>query len=291
MNQHTTPSTKHWLLFASWIVAGLLLFWTPFAALFHLAWTDATASHILLIPFVCAWLIYLDHKQLPSPASFDISGALLFLIPSALLATFTWYANSLPLDLKLTAFILALVLFFVAGFIGIFGKRAARLEWFPLAFLLFLVPFPNFLLDRVVYFLQAGSADIAEYFFDLSGVPVLREGFFFRLPKFSIEVAQECSGIRSSIALLILALLVAHFAFRPFWKKALFVFAGLLMMLLKNGIRIAVLTILANYVNPDFLLGRLHHQGGIVFFLVGLALLFPVYWLLKRGEPAPSPTA
>jgi exosortase len=225
---------------------------------------------------------------LSSPASFDFSGALLFLLPAALLAALTWRANSWPPDIKLTAFILALVLFFVAGFIGIFGKSAARLEWFPLAFQLFAVPFPNFLLDRVVYFLQAGSADIAEFFFDLSGVPVLREGFFFRLPKFTIEVAQECSGIRSSIALLILALLVAHFTFRPFWKKALFVFAGLLMMLVKNGIRIAVLAILANYVNPDFLLGSLHHRGGIIFFIVGLALLFPVYWLLKRGEPAPA---
>lgn len=286
MNEHTTPGARHWLLFASWVMAGLLLFWKPFVALFHLAWTDATASHILLIPFICAWLLYLDHKRLTALSSFDVSGALLFLIPSGLLAALAWFANSWTPDLKLAAFILALLLFFISGFIAIFGKNAAWLEWFALAFSLFLVPLPNFLLDRVVYLLQAGSANVAEFFFDLSGVPVLREGFFFRLPRFSIEVAQECSGIRSSIALLILALLLAHFAFRPLWKKTLFVIAGLTMMLVKNGIRIAVLTILANYVNPDFLFGRLHHRGGIVFFLVGLALLFPVYWLLKRGEPA-----
>ena len=56
------------------------------------------------------------------------------------------------------------------------------------------------------------------------------------------------------------------------------------MMLIKNGIRIATLTLLANYVNPDFLYGRLHHQGGIAFFLVGLVLLLPVFWYLRRGE-------
>src|SRR5262249_4337133 len=140
-----------------------------------------------------------------------------------------------------------------------------------------------------VYWLQWGSALIAEVLFNLSGAPVLREGFIFRLPKMSIEVAQECSGIRSSLALLILAVLLAHFSFRPMWKKLVFVVAGLLMMLIKNGVRIATLTLLANYVNPDFLYGKLHRQGGIVFFLIGLALLLPVFFYLRRGEQTPSP--
>jgi len=166
----------------------------------------------------------------------------------------------------------------------VFGVETAKASWFGLAFLLFAVPLPDAVLDKVIYGLQAGSAAVAELFFNLSGAPVLREGFVFRLPRLSIEVAQECSGIRSSLALLILAVLVTHFSFRPLWKKLVFVLAGLCMMLIKNGIRIATLTLLANYVNPDFLNGRLHHQGGIVFFLIGLGLLVPVYWLLRKGE-------
>jgi exosortase/archaeosortase family protein len=63
------------------------------------------------------------------------------------------------------------------------------------------------------------------------------------------------------------------------------------MMLLKNGIRIAALTLLANYVNPAFLTGSLHHQGGVVFFLIGLALLIPVYWVLRKGEKPAAPVA
>ena len=59
------------------------------------------------------------------------------------------------------------------------------------------------------------------------------------------------------------------------------------MMVVKNGVRIATLTILANYVDPSFLYGRLHHDGGVVFFLLGLALLLPVYGLLRRGETQP----
>ena len=56
------------------------------------------------------------------------------------------------------------------------------------------------------------------------------------------------------------------------------------MMIIKNGIRIATLTLLGNYVDPDFLYGKLHRRGGIVFFLIGLGLLIPVYQLLRRGE-------
>jgi len=60
-------------------------------------------------------------------------------------------------------------------------------------------------------------------------------------------------------------------------------------MVVKNGVRIATLTILAEYVDPGFLYGRLHHEGGVVFFLLGLVLLLPVLWLLQRGEkPAES---
>jgi exosortase/archaeosortase family protein len=53
---------------------------------------------------------------------------------------------------------------------------------------------------------------------------------------------------------------------------------------LKNGIRIATLTLLANYVNPDFLYGNLHHRGGVVFFVIGLILLVPLFWYLRKGE-------
>jgi exosortase len=213
---------------------------------------------------------------------------MLFLAPSLATAMVTLNCPACAPRTRLSGYILALLLLVVAGFIFAFGSAAAKSSAFALALLLFAVPIPDVLLSKTIYALQAGSADIAELFFNLSGAPVLRQGFFFRLPVMSIEVAQECSGIRSSLALLILALLVAHFSFRPFWKKLAFVVAGLCMMLVKNGIRIATLTLLANYVNPSFLTGSLHHQGGIVFFLIGLALLVPVYWGLRKGEAPAS---
>ena len=106
----------------------------------------------------------------------------------------------------------------------------------------------------------------------------------FRLAGFNIEVAKECSGIRSSVALLIIALVVGHLLLRTFWRQVVLVMVGLLIMVVKNGVRIATLTILGQYVDPGFLYGRLHHDGGMVFFFLGLILLLPVLWFLKRGE-------
>ena len=124
--------------------------------------------------------------------------------------------------------------------------------------------------------------------FDLTGVSYLRDGFIFQFGRLSIEIAEECSGIRSSMAVLILALLAAHFYLRSFWKQALFLLSSLLIMIVKNAIRIATLTILALYVNPSFLFGRLHHEGGILFFSLGLLLLVPILWILVRSEASGS---
>lgn len=277
------PSNR-WFIFCAWILLSILLFAKPIYELIQLASHDETASHILLIPFITAWLLYIERKILQPNAAFSLWPVAAFLVPSILTALLSINCQTCAPRTRLSGYALSLILFAVAGFILAFGAAAAKSSRFALAFLLFSIPIPDLFLGKIVSGLQTGSAAIAEFFFDLSGAPVVRQGFVFRLPVMSIEVAQECSGIRSSLALLILAVLVAHFSFRSVWKKLGFVAAGLCMMLVKNGIRIAALTLLANYVNPAFLTGSLHRQGGIVFFLIGLALLIPVYWILRKGE-------
>ena len=165
-----------------------------------------------------------------------------------------------------------------------FGRAALKNARFPLLFLFLTIPLPDVLLNHSIYFLQKGSANITEMIFDLVGTPALREGFVFHLAHFNIEVASECSGIRSSMALLISALVVGHLFLRTLWRQVVLVIVGLLIMVVKNGVRIATLTILGQYVDPGFLYGRLHHEGGVVFFLLGLVLLLPILWLLKRSE-------
>ena len=286
----SSPSSSasiSWRLYAGWATLCCIAFGRSIGALARYATQNETASHIVLIPFIFAWLLYSDRKKIVFRAEDRFLVHRLVSSAGALAACLVGISVT-KTRITLPTATLILVFFLVAGFLTVFGLRAAKAVSFSLAFLLFLVPIPDFLLNHIIYWLQRGSASIVEVLFDWTGVPVLREGFIFHLPKLSIEVAHECSGIRSSMALLILALLVAHFSFSKFWKRALFVFAGLLMMFIKNGIRIVTLTLLANYVDPDFLYSGLHRKGGVVFFLIGLVLLWPVYWWLRRGERPPA---
>jgi exosortase len=276
---------QRFFLFGWWILACLGILWAPATGLLRYSMGNDNASHIVLIPVIVAWLIYLEQKRIFATTNFDyVPGAVLTAV-GIFAALFTMRAGAAwSLADRLTGYTLGLVTLLIAGFIMIFGRRAASNGRFSLLFLFLMVPLPDAMLDYFIYWLQKGSADIAEMIFDLAGVPALRDGFVFHLAHLSIEVAKECSGIRSSLALLILALLVGHLFLRTFWKQALFVVLGLVIMIVKNGIRIATLTILAQYVDSSFLFGRLHHEGGIVFFVIGLLLLLPVFWLLQRGE-------
>ena len=281
----------HWFLFSSWVVLSLLLFLRPVLALVRLSLSQDDSSYLVIIPLISAALFYMERDKLPQQTSSDKRLTGIFLLLAACIALLLYRAPLQTPNLQLSGWILALLLVWSAGFAFLFGKPALRAAYFPFLFLLLMVPIPNFLLDRIIFLLQQGSAWITGVLFDIAGVPALREGLVFHLAKVSIEVAKECSGIRSSMALFIVALLVAHFRLRSFWNKVFFVVFGLFLMILKNGVRIATLTLLAVYVNPDFLFGRLHHQGGVVFFVLALLLLLPLLFLLQRSEAKRSVVA
>ncbi|HTZ33127.1 MAG TPA: exosortase/archaeosortase family protein [Methylomirabilota bacterium] len=287
MTPFPPPLRRAWIFFSVWLLVCAALFARPLTQLLQFATQNDDASHILLVPVISAWLLFLKRDYLTAANPLDRGAAWLVALAAiaAAAARTDWAGEQ---NIRLTLYATAFLSLAVSGFVAIFGRQSTRPSSFALLFLIFAIPLPSKLVDRIVVQLQAGSAAVAGIIFDICQVPALREGFVFRMPRISIEVAAECSGIRSSMALLILAVLVAHFSFRPFWKKALFVAAGLLVMIVKNGARIATLTILANYVDPDFLYGRLHRQGGVVFFLLGCALLLPVYWMLRRNEPRPG---
>ena len=274
------------LLYAAWVIGCCLLLLSPVLAFVSYSLSNDNASHLVLIPAISAWILLLERSRIFKYFVSDVKAGLAFLISgaAAALIAFSFGSHWSSLN-RLSIYIFALVLLWIAGFAFFFGRTALSQARFPLAFLLLTIPIPDFLLDKAIYLLQKGSAEIAAVLFDWSGVPVLRDGFVFHLAHVNIEVARECSGIRSSLALLILAILVAHFYLKTFWKQVVLVAAGLFVMILKNGVRIVTLTLLASYVDPGFLYGRLHHEGGVFFFLLGLLMLAPLLWLLERGEP------
>src|SRR5205823_381599 len=97
---------------------------------------------------------------------------------------------------RLAVEIVALVVMWVEGFILCYGTSAFIKAQFPLLFLLLLVPFPEFVITKAIFALQAGSSDVAYGLLRILGQPVLKDGFVLRLPRIDLEVAKECSGIR-----------------------------------------------------------------------------------------------
>jgi exosortase len=197
----------------------------------------------------------------------------------------------LPATADITALavrVAALVVLWIGGFLLLFGARAARAAAFPLGFLAFTVPLPPVVLDSMTQVLKAGSADAVALLFTLTGTPYFRSAFVFELPSVAIEVADACSGIRSSIALTLTSLMAGHlFLDRP-WAKAVLVTVVLPITIVKNAIRIVTLSLLAVHVSPSFLTGQLHHDGGVLFFLLALSLLAPIMMLLRRWEGGPA---
>jgi exosortase len=150
-----------------------------------------------------------------------------------------------------------------------------------------MVPFPSSVLEAIVGFLQRGSADVTYFLFSLLGVPVFREGFVFNLSNFSIHVAEECSGIRSAIALSVTSLVAGHFFLRSFWAKLGVAAVVIPLAIIKNAFRIVGLALLANYVDPAFITNSvMHRSGGIPLFALSLVLLSGVVWLFRKVEGA-----
>jgi exosortase len=285
LNDAKIAARNRWLWFVVWIFLSSLFFARPLMQFVRLPLSNDDISYAILIPLISASILFIERRKVFFELPIDKALGGCILIFGVLTAVASRRMGGVSdVDLQLSGYILSLVLVWLAGFALFFGRAAFKAAHFSLGFLFLMVPPPSILLDRVVYLLQAGSTWITATLFDLFHVPALREGFVFHLARVDIEVAKECSGIRSSMALLILALLATHFTLRSFWKKALFLACGLFMMILKNGIRIATLTLLAMNVDPGFLYGRLHHRGGVVFFLIGLVLLLPVLLFLQRGE-------
>lgn len=271
---------------------SLAIWWLPLTSLFALALSDEQYTHILLILPISAALIFLDWKsdwrpdwKLPEPLSAS-SGVLasLFLIIAVLVnVVVRWKAHLAP-DIQLATTMLPLVVWWISAFVLCFGSRAFRRALFPLCFLLWMVPLPGVVVNPVVALLQHSSATAAHWLFAAAGIPVAQRGMLVHIPGLTLEVAPECSSIRSSLMLLVTTMVLAQLLLHSTWRKALVVAAAIPLSVAKNGLRIFTLGVLATHVDPSFLTGRLHRQGGGIFFLVALAAIFLLLRIARLGE-------
>ncbi len=281
IKEHLNTRNIVFLLFTA---VALIMAYTPIKALYSSNKSEYY-SHIALIPLVSIYLIYIKRKEIFAKVNYlFVVGIPVLLLGIALfLGGFLWGA---PLDKNNYASLIAFSIFiFINGaFILLYGMQAYRSALFPLLFLIFIVPIPTALMDNIIYFLQVGSTEFTNLLFLASGVPFVRDGFVFQLPNISVEVAKQCSGIRSSMAIFIVAILAGYMFLKSYWKIIFLVICAVLIAMFKNGIRILTLSLLGNYVDPRILSSSLHREGGTPFFILALLLLAPILFFLRRSE-------
>jgi exosortase len=271
------------LAFCALFVASLAAWWHPFVTTIGLALDRDTHTHILLIVPLSCVLIYIGRHGFYQPSEKATLGISL-LAAALLIAGSAHWTTRLSADVTLSLNMLSLGLWWLGSFMVCFGERVFRSFLFPLCFLLFVVPIPEFALNRIVQSLQQESAFAARMMFHMARVPVTQEGTVLSIPDLDVEVAPECSSIRSSLILVILTLVLGQLLLRSWRRKAILFAIALPLSFVKNGFRIFVISELGTRVDPAYLDGWLHHHGGVVFLAVAIGIICLFLWALRRTE-------
>jgi exosortase len=287
--------------FSGLVLLGGLIFASPLAAVGKLVFKNETYSHIFLIPLMSLILIGIHRKHIFAGArgrpamGFSICAAaiVLYFVSAAMRANFfpqTFQGQDVPND-YLSLCMTGLVAWVIGSFLSVYGPRAFRRARFALLFLLFAVPVPMFLLNGVVALLQYASAEASNLIFMLSGASYHRNELVFEFSNVAVQVAEQCSGIRSSLSLLILSTVTGYLFLRTVSRRFILVLAVFPITVFKNALRIVTITLLANQVDQRFLTDHwIHSSGGMLFFAVALTLFIPIVWMLRKSEHLISTT-
>lgn len=262
---------------------------SPIRRLLHYAAARDLYSHLFLVPFISLYLAYQQRSALrPNDSRPSVKEA--GLVSAAGAAALWLHASMLRAGYDLAAvdglslILFSFLCFFVGGFLLFLGRGLFRSLAFPLLFLLFLVPMPTLVEEAFETVSQVGSAYAFAGLLALTRTPFLRDGMVFRVPGLTLEVASQCSGIRSSLVLFITGLLAGHLFLRTGWRKLVMAVVFFPIGLLRNGARILTITLLTLHVDPRMMEGPVHRRGGPPFFVLSLIPLFVILFLLKKTE-------
>jgi exosortase C (VPDSG-CTERM-specific) len=289
MNGRIVESRRRLGAFLGALAALSFLFCVPLHRLAEFSFHSILYSYIPLVPLICLGMVLMRLGDLPAASAPDRKMCILLALAGAAVLAEAWLQRRSGTESQgqglLTMTSTAFALFVAAISAWFWGRPVLRWAAFPLGFLFLIAPFPERLTDFAESALQHASAATANAFFELSGTPVFRNGdLAFQLPGIRLQVAPECSGLHSTLALAITSLPAGYFFLRSPWKRAVLSLAAFPLGILRNGFRIFTIGELCVHIGPQMFNSYIHRSGGWIFFIISLGLFFPFLILLVRSE-------
>jgi exosortase len=241
--------------------------------------TQDNASHGFLVLPIAAYLAWLERARVREAYHGGATAGGLLWAAAAIVLYLggRWMEIEFALPLSLVLMIGAQVVYFA-------GWSVLRAVAFPYAFLFFMVPWPDLLVEFISFPMQLMSAKYATMMIGLLGIPVTGDGVDIHLARYSFTVAVPCSGMNSLVALMALAALLAYLARGAMWRRVTLFVAGIPIALAANVARIVVILLIATFAGAKAAEGFFHGASGVVVFMFALAgLLVVVRALGLRG--------
>jgi exosortase len=277
-------------LVLAFLYAGVLV------KLGHDWWTDENYSHGLLVPFVIAFIVWLEFgnfERIDKTPRFWLGGGLI------LLALFMLLGGSLGAELFTQR--ISLVLMLAAIVVYFFGPRILQILVVPFVLLLLSIPVPQIVFNKIAFPLQIYASQIAVWGIRLFEIPTVRKGNVFEiLPRgatqiIALEVVEACSGIRSLMTLMTLALILAYFTRAPrefgggldsfrnadFWRAVVLMLSAIPIAVLTNAARVTTTGVLTYHYGRQATEGGLHDALGWLVYVVALGFLILLNFLLQ----------
>lgn len=301
----SVPATKYyWRAFA--IVLAILF--TYAAVLVKLSrdwWFDENYSHGLLIPFIIGYILWLQKDKFatePARPSVLLGG---LAVAFSLFALWTGVAGA-----ELYTQRMSLVLLIAGTVLYFWGLNILKLVLIPLGLLILAIPIPAIIFNKIAFPLQLFASRCAVWSMSVLGIPVLRQGNVIELKPLNsfdtkkLEVVEACSGIRSLMTLMTLAVVFAYFTHPRsddsngpggrfgflrsygFWRSTILILSAVPIAILTNASRVSGTGILSHYYGTGVADGFFHTFSGWAIYIVAFLLLFAVGWVLDRFKPS-----
>jgi len=276
MNTENTKATGIWFLWGAALVLLCVVFRDSLVEM-ATTWTNVEEySHGFFIPIITAYLLWMRRGELALVPGFKASLPGLAIVGLGLIL-FVLGGLATIKTMEQYAFLIVLTGLFASAF----GMHGLRVGAIPLLFLIFMVPFPSFILNNLSSKLQLISSWLGVEFIRACDIMVYLEGNVIDLGNYKLQVVDACSGLRYLFPLASLAFLCAYLFKGPFWQKLLIFLSSMPLTIFMNSFRIGVIGVLVDNWGTEMAEGFLHDFEGWAVFLLCMVLLFVEMWIFS----------